>query len=491
MAVAPIEARDAARARRREKLLPWEMALAVFLIATVVYSVSPVITNYDSYATFPTAVSMLNRHTLSLDAYEHARVLVRSYTVSHANGHLVTSYPWAVGLFALPAVVVIDLLHGLGGPSADSIVASHPQTLQTIQVLSASVVTGLACALLALLAYRRLQGPAEQRRRWAMLCGLVLAFATSAWSSASRALWQHGPSILCLAVALLALDALFPRTRNRDVSQSDATRASLVAGLALAAAVTMRPTNAVALALGTVLVLWKTSRRSSVSYVIGVLVVFVPWTLITYVSYGTLLQPYDRATKLGLPSTFFESVAAQLVSPSRGLLVFSPIVLVAIVGLVIAVRRRSVTPLDGLSAVAIPCYLVAIALFPVWWAGTSYGPRFMTETLPFFFVLSIPFVDWIVAWRAEDAGRRPLAYRVAVVASVVVLAFSVLVNAQGGLLRSSICWNLRGSGSASVDKDPARVWSWGNPQFVYALRAIGSEGLQAAITRCPSGTPLP
>jgi hypothetical protein len=173
------------------------------------------------------------------------------------------------------------------------------------------------------------------------------------------------------------------------------------------------------------------------------------------------------------------------------LFIFSPIVLVAVAGIVIAWRQKSVTPLEALSAVAIPCYLFAIALFPIWWAGTSFGSRFMTETLPFILVLSIPFVDWIVAWRAEKPGSRPLLYRVAVIGSVVALAFSVLVNAQGGLLRSSICWNLKTATVASVDDDPARVWSWSSPQVVFGLQAIRSEGLSAAITRCPAGTPLP
>lgn len=491
MAVEPFDSADATRARRQEHQRAVKMALTVFLVTTAVFCISPVITNYDSFATFPTAVSIVNRGTLSLDAYQHLKVLATSYTVSHTNGHLLTSYPWAVGLFAVPAVVVIDLLHAFGGPSADSVVTQHPQTVQVVQLLSASFVTGLACGLLALLAYRRLRGPAEERRHWALLCGLVFAFATSAWSTASRALWQHGPSLLFLAVALLALDRMFPRNAEGDPAQAGARWAPLIAGFALAGAVTVRPTNAIALALGTILVLWKTPRRSIVTYGIGAAAVFVPWSLITYLTYGTLLQPYDRATKLGLPSTFFESVAAQLISPSRGLLIFSPIVLVALAGLVIARRQRALTPLDVLSAVAVPCYLIAIALFPVWWAGTSFGPRFMTETLPFLLVLAIPFVDWVAAGRAEKPERRPPLYRVGVVATVVVLVCSVFVNAQGALLSSTICWNLKAPGVASVDEDPARAWSWSNPQFVYGVRAIGSEGLRAAITRCPSGTPLP
>jgi hypothetical protein len=491
MTAEPFDSSGTTLERGRDHVLAWKMALAVFVVATAAFCISPVITNYDSFATFPTAVSLVNRHTLSLDAFEHLKVLAASYTVSHTNGHLLTSYPWAVGLFAVPAVVVIDLVHALGGPSADSVVTTHAQTVQVVQLVSASIVTGLACAALALLAYRRLQGPAKDRRHWALLCGLVFAFATSAWSTASRALWQHGPSILLLAVALLALDQLFPRNTEDHAGQTHSTWAPLIAGLALAGAVTMRPTNAVALLLGTILVLWKTSRRTSVVYVVGVLAVFVPWALVTLHYYGTLLQPYDRATKLGLPSTFFESVAAQLVSPSRGLLVFSPIVLVGLAGLLIARRRKSLTPLDVLSAVAIPCYLIAIALFPVWWAGTSFGPRFMTETLPFFLVLSIPFVDWLAAWRPERSDNRPQIYRVGVIGLVVVLVFSVFVNAQGALLSSTICWNLKAPGVESVDKDPARAWSWSNPQFVYGVRAIGSEGLRAAITQCPSGTPLP
>ena len=159
-------------------------------------------------------MSIVNRHTLSLDAYQYVHVLTKSYTVGHTNGHLLSTYPWAVGLFAIPAVVVIDLLHLAGGPSADSIAANQSQVGVLVQLWTASIITGMACGALALLAYRRLSGPAQTRRRWALCCGLAFAFATSAWSTASRALWEHGPSLLFLAIALVALDRLFPRGRG-------------------------------------------------------------------------------------------------------------------------------------------------------------------------------------------------------------------------------------------------------------------------------------
>ena len=61
---------------------------------------------------------------------------------------------------------------------------------------------------------------------------LVCAFGTTAWSSASRVLWQHGPSMLLLALALL----LQQRGRMSWV------------GVVLACAYVVRPTNAIPLA---------------------------------------------------------------------------------------------------------------------------------------------------------------------------------------------------------------------------------------------------
>jgi hypothetical protein len=47
--VAPVvTAEDHGDARRNGRLV-WRMVLAVFLVTTFVFSISPVITNYDSY----------------------------------------------------------------------------------------------------------------------------------------------------------------------------------------------------------------------------------------------------------------------------------------------------------------------------------------------------------------------------------------------------------------------------------------------------------
>jgi hypothetical protein len=458
------------------------MALAVFAVAALVFSVSPVTTNFDSYANFPTAVSIVNRQTLSLDAYKHVPVVANNYTVGHANGHLLNFFPWAVALFATPAVVVLDLYHVFGGPTADADVAANGRIQTLVQLWSSSLVTALACAVLALLAYRRLGGNPRTRRRLSLVCGLVFAFGTSAWSTASRSLWQHGPSMLFLALGVLALDQLFPRGKAEP--SPPPMLPAFGAGAAFLAAVAMRPTNSIALVLAAILIAWK-ARRGIWAYATGVVVVAAPWFAITYAFYGRLLQPYDSTNRLGLPSSFWEAIGANLISPGRGLLIFSPIVLVAGAGLVIEWRRRSLGPLEGTSVVAIFGLLVIVSTQPTWWAGSSYGPRYMSETLPFIFVLAIPFVDWTRAWHGETPKNRSVLYRVSAVSVAFLLVASVVFNAEGGLLRSSTCWTGTTGTAQSVNTRPARVWSWSDAQFDFGLRAIGTEGLHA-ITRCPA-----
>jgi hypothetical protein len=210
--------------------------------------------------------------------------------------------------------------------------------------------------------------------------------------------------------------------------------------------------------------------------------VFVPWIAVTYSTYGSLLQPYNSANRLSAHGAFGEALAANLVSPARGLLVFSPVCLLAVAGLVVAIRARAVGTLEALSAITIPLYWIAASAYWQWWAGHTYGARFMSETLPFFFVLALPFVDWLV--HAEES-RVPIA-RVALVATVVVCTWSLFVSAQGGLLRATDCWNAGGS-RTNVDADPARVWSWSDPQFVAGVRAVSSRGVhEALLGACPA-----
>src|SRR5262245_18382114 len=102
-------------------------------------------------------------------------------------------------------------------------------------------------------------------------------------------------------------------------------------GVALAWSYAMRPTDAViAVAIG----IWLLAchRRLLVPAVASGLVAAGLWMLVTRVEYGALLQPCSSADRLGLHDAFGEALAANLVSPARGLLVYTT----AVVALAVA-----------------------------------------------------------------------------------------------------------------------------------------------------------
>jgi hypothetical protein len=147
-----------------------------------------------------------------------------------------------------------------------------------------------------------------------------------------------------------------------------------------------------------------------------------------------------------------------LLSPSRGLLVFSPFLVLAVPGAVRAWRRPGWEVLRPLS-VAVATVLLLDSFWFDWWGGWSYGPRRLTDLAPALTVLAAPAMAW--AW--DGAGRRALL--------LGAVAWSVALQALGAFAYDVDGWNGRREGGRilSVD-DPAhrdRLWSIGDSQVAY------------------------
>ena len=119
--------------------------------------------------------------------------------------------------------------------------------------------------------------------------------------------------------------------------------------------------------------------------------------------------------ELGTTSMFTGSLpvgfAGLTVSPSRGILIYSPIVLVAVYGAVRAwrsplapdsaaasLRRADALLLARYMSLAALAILLTYSKFIVWWGGHGYGPRYLTDAMP--------FIGPLFALRAV-AARRP------------------------------------------------------------------------------------
>jgi hypothetical protein len=189
-------------------------------------------------------------------------------------------------------------------------------------------------------------------------------------------------------------------------------------------------------------------------------VLAVPWLAYNYSVWDNMLPPYYRPTShANVLTDWTGRLLGPLVSPGRGLFVFCPIFLFSIVGIAMKLRSRGFDRFDRLYLAVMVCHLVIIALSPAWWAGHSYGPRFMTDMVPIMVYFMLPVLTWIMS-APPTAARGP-----AVSLMAVTTVVSLLINAQGAFNSETTQWSAKPLNVDSVEGHP-RLWDWRDLQFL-------------------------
>jgi hypothetical protein len=322
----------------------------------------------DVYGTIYTAVALVQEHTIWLDRYLpyiQQRSGDKPYMVSiRADGHVITSTPTASSVLAVPVVAAFTLAGAKGQDWNAWMEAS---------MLTAALTTAASVAIVFTLLTRL------TTRRRAALIAVTYAWGTLAWGVSGQALWQQGGAALALALTLLAfIDRRF-----------------FLAGLAITAMAAFRLTTPVM----AVFLLPLIGRRPSdwLRFIAGAAPLPVALALYNTVAFGApWKQGYGSAhvtsaAKLG-SGRVLDGIPGLLVSPGRGLLLYSPVLLFAIAGAVIG-RKQA---LYRWCAVAFVAYVIVVANVSEWWGGESFGARKLAEALPLLAVLLVPAVDAIV-----------------------------------------------------------------------------------------------
>jgi hypothetical protein len=401
--------------------------IAIFAIVAVTHFLG-IITSFDSRWSIPTARSLLYQRNADLDEYADLLRANDFYAIERINGHFYSSFPVGASLIAMPVVLVADTLRIRAGDG-------------TIEKFTASLVTALTAVLVYLLARQSLDVAG------ALFITFIFAFCTAAWSTASRALWQHGPSMLTLTLTLWILT--LARRRPWLVQ---------FAGPPLALACVIRPTNAIPAVVLSAFVLIA-HRRRVVPYALWMLPIAIPAVGFTLSIYHSVLPPYYAPGKIGHGGTFATALVGTVASPNRGLFVFSPILLLSVYGAWLKLRRDR-DLLDGALVVIVLLHWLAVASFPIWWGGHSFGYRLLSDMVPYLVYFLIP----VIARFPALSGPRRAALTTAV---GVLVAISFAINFRGANTRAVYRWN---SEPVNVDTVPSRVWDWRDPQFLRELR---------------------
>ncbi|HET7290826.1 MAG TPA: hypothetical protein VFM88_00245 [Vicinamibacteria bacterium] len=300
----------------------------------------------DTRSLARTAASLVTSGDLNLDEYAD----VGFPFAREEGGHKVTIYPALPALMAAPVFLAARFVY-----------AFDEVSVAFTGKLAASLFAAAAAAVFFVTLGRR--HPLVDAR-WA---AVVLALGTSLWST-SQALWQHPAAVLWLCVALLFLDmaqeddAWAGRAGLPLALMVAARHADVAIATVIAAAIALRwPRRALAL------LAWGAPVAAFVAVYNG-LTFGALWRHGFSGSLGRFSEPWGVG-QLGL-----------LLSPAKGLVVFTPVVIVGLVGLLVERRRRPwMAATLGLAFLA---HLVLTGRWREWHGGESLGPRLMTDAVP-------------------------------------------------------------------------------------------------------------
>ena len=409
------------------------IVLSLLLLTTflAIYIASPVKTSFDSKWSIHTALSLAEGK--GGDLREYLPIEERnSYRMLQLGERYYTVFP--VGTSALAAPVVAAL-SWLDPDFKQNILRVHPDHFEKNL---ASIYAAIAALLFFWLIYSRFPSVPI-----ALVTTAIFALGTSMWSTASRALWQHGPLVMMLVAAMLLL------VRGRQ-------RPSLVqyASIPLALAFIIRPTAAIPIAVLSAYVLIR-HREWFIRYALYGIVIVIPWIAYNLHEFGQVIPDYYRTGRLAR-RPLRVAAPGNLFSPARGLFVYSPVLLLSLSGLVLALRNRDERLLSTCFGVIIVAHWLLVSCFVHWWGGHSYGPRFMTDI--------VPFLAYFVAFNFEALSTLS-GLRLWMARSCIVLlaAISVVMHGIGAVSTESYQWNRV---PTDVDAEPARLWDWRDPPFV-------------------------
>lgn len=433
----PAPGRDAAGAAARRARLA---AACVGAVVFAVYlSALRGVGSGDTMAARLLPFSLLRRGTLDLDelAWLRAPDPRPHFLRQTADGHWRSMYPLATPLVVTPLAAPFAWWAAARGMGDDD--ARFRLLTVVFERAAASLIGALAVAVL-LLAAREIAP-----LRWAVAAALCAAFGTSLWPH-SLALWQH--PLTALAIAAMALALLRPPTRRRALA------AGLLAGAALAA----RPTAIVLLPV-LALLAWR-ERRAQLWWMIGPILGGA--ALVAILNSVVLGQPTGGyAPRLPVPA--LGPMAGLLVSPNRGLFIYTPLAVLAFAAL-----RRGTRPVAlRYFALAPLAYVALFGASRSWWGGWCYGPRFFTDLVPLMSLCALPSARQL--W-TRRAGRGLL---------VAGALWGVGVQAIGVYFDHDD-WNRL---PADVDTNEARLWSWSDTQILRGLGAGWHGGELASVLR--------
>ncbi|MGG6296933.1 hypothetical protein ACQ4M4_21265 [Leptolyngbya sp. AN02str] len=457
------------------------ICLTILVVCSLVYGLNG--KAIGAHETLPNAIAALNwleTGALHFDALRDSYLYSASgstpaFLVEAPNGHLTSAYPIGTAIISFPIYLVLwgglhlwELLQFLVTDSVESrLNLLDPAARPLIDAFekTAAIAIGALSVMLFYLAARLKFSPSVS-----LLSTFIFAFCTNTWMTGSQGLWPQGAAnlvVLALILSLLKANVTVKGRRKRLL-----VVVGILAGLLPGILPSSTGYAVAAIAYAILAFRWEALcvllGLPSLLLALGWNSYFFGWSM-EAVWLGAAAQEAGQFAWPGLES-FLTAFVGLIISPSRGLLMFSPIVWLAIPGACLAYQRRArrdellLTLMGGAALLR----LLQLCLSSDWTAGWSYGPRLVADTMPILGLLVPYTVQFGVEhwFRFNRRTQRSLSVGLSVL--IVLSVFPQLVGAFG-----ANNWN------GIPVYDAARVWQWRDTQVGRHARRVYYEMTQA------------
>jgi len=372
------------------------------------------------------------------DLYEYPNGEKIPYYLIKVKGHYLSSSGIGPSLLSLPFLFIPIVFFHL-----------HPESWMIIFLskLTASVFIALS-AILIYLAVRLLS-----TKKKALFITFIYALCSGMWSITSQILIQQTGSEFFLALSIYFL-----------VKSIKKAQFIPLVGLSLASAVVMRPTNFLVISIITIYVIHR-YRDHFFWYFINSTLPILLILGYNYYYHGSIFffsqmiyNPFGALYKTGSANmwstSLLKGILGVLISPSRGLFIYSPVFIFAFIGIFLVWRRKQDILFKYFSIVVI-VLLIMHSKWYDWWGGWTFGCRVINDAVPFLVLFLLPTIDFL-------KGRKWL-----LILFIITIAISFFVQIIGAFL-----YDYEWDRNPNIDLNQNRLWSWKESQLSYYLKII-------------------
>jgi hypothetical protein len=378
---------------------------------------------------------IVDHHTIFFDpVYSTLAGQGYSYEFIFTNGHYVS-------VFTIVTGVLVSPLYFIHRAFLDLFPQPNLNYFMVLSKFSATLVMAFAGTIVYC------TGKMLFRLKTALAIAIIFAFGTLSWAISSQALWQHGISELLLAIGIFCIIA-------NELNQS--TKYFVILGVASSLFLFNRPPDALLL-IPFLYYVWL-NRGQIKPFVAGALV-GLPFFLYNVCFFSVVTSNGGVTNTLSgfmSPVSVFIHFAGYLFSVNRGLFIYSPVLIFAVLGYYLLYKSDMVRKnMKSTLLLFFPCIVGTILIYCAytpWFGGWCFGPRYLTGFLP---ILAI-YTGYGIAHYLDNTKQVNYP-RIMNCIILFLILIGISIEAIGALAYPYADWD------KNVNDD--KVWDWSDSQI--------------------------